>query len=110
VLLRNLPPLRSSDCAYDSQCIFFKAIEYHTQCLAIQKEVSDRAGEGAVYGNIGNVYQSQGDYSKAIEYHTQRLAIAKELGDRSGEGVAHRNLGNTYESQRDISKAMEYKA
>jgi hypothetical protein len=34
------------DNAYDSLGDFSKAIEYHTQHLAITKEVGDRAGEG----------------------------------------------------------------
>ncbi len=59
---------------------YAKAIEYHTQHLAIAKEVGDRAGEGAAYANLGIAYQSHGDYAKAIEYHTQDLAIAKEVG------------------------------
>ncbi len=52
--------------AYQSLGDFSKAIEYHTHCLAIAKEVGDRAGEGAAYGNLGNAYQSLGDFSKAI--------------------------------------------
>jgi tetratricopeptide (TPR) repeat protein len=75
--------------AYQSQGGVSKAIEYHTQDLAIAKEVGNRAGEGRAYGNLGISYQSQGDYAKAIEYHTQCLAIAKEVGDRAGEGGAY---------------------
>jgi hypothetical protein len=56
--------------------------------LAISKEVGDRVGECAAYGNLGNAYRSQGDFSKAIEYHTQHLVIAKEVGDRAGDGAA----------------------
>ena len=33
---------------------YSKAIEYHTQDLAIAKEVGDRAGEGRAYGNLGS--------------------------------------------------------
>ena len=33
-----------------------KAIEYHTQRLAIAKEVGDRAGEGAAYGKLGTCH------------------------------------------------------
>jgi hypothetical protein len=47
-----------------------KAIEYHTQHLAVAKEVGDRAGEGAAYGNLGSTYQSLGCFSQAIEHHT----------------------------------------
>jgi len=53
--------------ADQSQGGYAKAIEYHTQHLAIAKEVGDRAGEGAAYGNLGNAYGSQGDNAKAIE-------------------------------------------
>jgi tetratricopeptide (TPR) repeat protein len=60
-----------------------KAIEYHTQHLAIAKEVGDRAGEGRAYGNLGSAYESQGDF-QGHQYHTQHLAIAKEVGDRAG--------------------------
>ena len=60
--------------AYASLGDFNKAIEYHTQHLAIAKEVGDRAGEVIAYGSLGNAYQSQGDFSKAIEYHTLDLA------------------------------------
>ena len=42
---------------------FAKAIEYHTQDLAIAKEVGDRAGEGGAYGNLGIAYRSKGDFS-----------------------------------------------
>jgi tetratricopeptide (TPR) repeat protein len=72
--------------AYQKLGSFSKAIEYHTQRLAIAKEVGDRAGEGRAYANLGNSYQSQGDFSKAIEYHTKDLAITKEAGG-GGHGV-----------------------
>jgi len=58
--------------AYASLGDFNKAIEYHTQHLAIAKEVGDRAGEVIAYGSLGNAYQSQGDFSKAIECWTWR--------------------------------------
>jgi hypothetical protein len=87
---------------------YAKAIEYHTQDLAVAKEVGDQGGEGRAYANLGCAYQAQGDFSKAIEYHTQRLAIAKEVGDRAGEGAAYGNLGCAYQSQKDFSQAIEY--
>jgi tetratricopeptide (TPR) repeat protein len=89
---------------------YAKAIEYHTQHLAIAKEAGDQAGEGAAYGNLGIAYVSLGDCAKAIEYQAQHLAIAKEVGDRAGEGGADGNLGNAYLSQGDYAKAIEYHA
>ena len=97
--------------AYKSQGQYGKAIEYHTQHLAIAQEVGDRAGEGRAYGNLGNAYDSQGQYGKAIEYHTQRLAIAKEVGDRAGEGRAYGSLGHSYVRLHQHVKAVSsYKA
>ena len=96
--------------AYKSLGGYAKAIEYHTQCLAIAKEVGDREVEGNAYEDLGCAYGSQGDFTKAIEYKTQHLAIAKEVGDRAGEGGVHGNQGNAYEPQGDFSQAIEYHA
>ena len=73
---------------YQLQGGFSKAIAYHTQCLAIAKEVGDRAGEGKAYGNLGNAFQSQGDFAKAIDFNTQCLAITQEVGDRAGASAS----------------------
>ena len=81
---------------------------YHAQHLAIAKEVGDRAGEGAAYGNLGIAYRSQGDYAKAIEYQAQHLAIAKEVGDRADEGMAYGNLGTWHMQLNDYVKAVAY--
>ena len=35
---------------------FSQAIAYHTQRLAIAREVGNRAGEGRAYGNLGNAH------------------------------------------------------
>ena len=87
---------------------FQKAIEYHSLCLQIAKEVGDKSGEGGAYGNLGNAFQSLGDFQKAIEYHSLCLQIAKEVGDKSVEGGAYGNLGNAFDSLSDFQKAIEY--
>ena len=79
-----------------------KAIEYHEKLLKLAKEIGDRAGEGAAYGNLGNAYDSLEDYQKSIEYHEKHLKIAKEIGDRAGEGAASVSL-YTSPSPRDLS-------
>ena len=48
-----------------------KRIECHEQQLSIAKDVSDRAGQGRTYGNLGNADYSLGQFQKAIEYHKQ---------------------------------------
>jgi tetratricopeptide (TPR) repeat protein len=74
--------------AYQTLEDFSKAIKYHTQHLAMAKEMGDRAGEGRAHGNLGTAYQSQGDFSMAIDHQKQHLTIAKEVSYRAGEGMA----------------------
>ena len=66
--------------------------------MKIAKEIGDRGGEEAAYGNLGNCYRSLGDYRKSIDYHEKHLKIAKEIGDRGGEEAAYGSLGNCYRS------------
>jgi tetratricopeptide (TPR) repeat protein len=65
--------------AYRSLGDFAKAVECHTQALAIAKEVGDRAGESGAYVNLGNVYLLLGDVEKATEYHTRARALSLSL-------------------------------
>lgn len=45
------------------------ANEHLQKALLIHKEIGDRKGEAASYGNLGTVFQSVGDYDKAVEYY-----------------------------------------
>jgi tetratricopeptide (TPR) repeat protein len=92
--------------AYNSLGDFSKAIEYHTQHLAIANEVGDWAGEGGANGNLGCAYHSQGDFSQAIAHHTQNLAIAKEVGDRAEEGRPYGGLGNAHHALGDFPRRL----
>ncbi|WP_375329582.1 tetratricopeptide repeat protein [Microcystis sp. BLCC-F210] len=85
-----------------------KAIEFHQQSLAIDREIGDRGGEAKSYDNLGNVYYSLGEYQKAIEFHQQSLAIEREIGDRGGEAASYNNLGNVYYSLGEYQKAIEF--
>ncbi|WP_396888880.1 tetratricopeptide repeat protein [Microcystis aeruginosa] len=85
-----------------------KAIEFHQQCLAIDREIGDRGGEATSYNNLGSVYNSLGEYQKAIEFHQQSLAIKREIGDRGGEAASYNNLGNVYYFLAEYEKAIEF--
>ena len=50
--------------------IYGKAEEYQTKALAIRKEIGDREGATACYGNLGTVFHSLGEYPKVEEYLT----------------------------------------
>ena len=85
-----------------------KAKEYYEKALAITMEIGDREGEGAAYGNLGNVFHSHSEYKKAKEYHEKALAIRMEIGDRKGEGTDYGNLGSVFYSIGEYKKAKEY--
>ncbi|MFN6249463.1 tetratricopeptide repeat protein [Microcystis sp.] len=94
--------------AYDSLGEYQKAIEFHQQSLAIDREIGDRGGEAKSYNNLGNVYYSLGEYQKASEFHQQSLAILREIGDRGGEAASYNNLGTVYNSLGEYQKAIEF--
>jgi len=47
--------------------------------LTIYREIKERRGEGAAWGNLGNIYASLSNYAKAIEYYQQSLTIARKI-------------------------------
>jgi hypothetical protein len=61
-------PSRRHACALDARQppVPKTAMEYHTQCVAIAKEVGDRTGEGGAYGNLSNAYYLLGDHFKGL--------------------------------------------
>ena len=84
-----------------------RAIELHTQALAIARDIGDRWSEGAALGSLGNCHASLGDYRSAIDLYTQALAIARDIGDRWSEGAALTSLGNWHCSLGDYRSAID---
>ena len=84
-----------------------RAIDLHSQALAIARETGDRAGESADLGNLGICHFSLGEYRRAIDLHTQALAIARETGDRAGEGADLGNLGICHYSLGEYRRAID---
>ncbi len=83
-----------------------EALDYYQQSLAIDREIRNRAGEGAILNNIGGIYSSLGQYQEALDYLQQSLVIDREIGDRIKEGVSLYNIGFTYEHQNQPEQAM----
>lgn len=65
--------------------------------MTIARSLSDKAGMGRAFGNIGNAYSAAGLYEAAIKYHKQELTISKEVRDRSAEASTHGNLAVAYQ-------------
>ena len=74
----------------------------------ITKEIGDKKGEAACYGNLGTVYQSLGEYGKAKIYQENALVITKEIGDKKGAAACYGNLGIVYQSLGEYGKAKTH--
>ena len=48
-----------------------EALSAHKKHLVKALEMRDRAAEGRVYGNLGNIHCAMGHYNKAIKLHHQ---------------------------------------
>ena len=76
--------------------------------MAIQREIGDKAGEGATLNNLSQIYDARGDYATALTYLEQGFAICKEIGDKAGEHATCWNIGRIYQKQGDFAKAEAY--
>ena len=74
----------------------------------MHRQLGNKNGEAACYGNLGDVFQCRGEYEKAKENQRKALAIRKEIGDREGEATCYGNLGTVYLSLGEYAKANEY--
>ena len=65
---------------------FREALETFQTVLVIFRAIGDRAGEGIILNNIGEVYRQLGveQLPNALESFQQALDIYKEIGDREG--------------------------
>ena len=72
---------------------FSKAIEYHGQHLAIVKEVGNRAGEKAAYGNLGTCHMHLNEYVKAVAYFEAQDVMATSLKLAHVQSGAALNVG-----------------
>jgi len=63
--------------------------------------------EGAVIGNLGDVFRIRGNLDKAEEMHKRSLEIHKGLGIQEEVAKNYGNLGGVYIQRGDLDKAKE---
>jgi tetratricopeptide (TPR) repeat protein len=99
-----------SNAGYDLHRIsrYNDALSLFKQSLSIDREIGDRAGEGATLNNISQIYKARGDYGTALKYLEQSLVIRREIGDRAGEGTTLNNIGQIYDARGDYAAALKY--
>jgi CHAT domain-containing protein len=64
--------------------------------LTIARQQSDRVGESAGLGSLGNIYRLQGNYEASLGLLNKSLAIAEDLKNTVYISAAKNNLGSTY--------------
>ena len=64
--------------AHDSLGNFSQAIAYHTQDLAIAREVGNRAGEGRSNGNLGNAHLQRPHIQRVLDCQCPPLCNIRE--------------------------------
>jgi|GEM_PF-430171 len=84
------------------------AMMNYEQALIINRQIGDRAGEGAVLNNISQIHSAQGNYERTLSYLNQSLAVHQELGDKAGEGTILNNISQLYHAQGDYETALGY--
>ncbi|MGX9726180.1 MAG: tetratricopeptide repeat protein [Candidatus Electronema sp. VV] len=85
-----------------------EALPLWEQSLSLYREISDKAGEGAMLNDISQIYKARGDYSTALKYLEQSLAISQEIGDKKVEGATLNNISQIYHARGDYATALEY--
>lgn len=83
-------------------------IEWSEFGIAACQALEDERGEGAIAGNLGNVYADKGEWDKAIEFYQKSLDTLERVGDVHGMAQTFNNLGYLYQAQGDLTRALEY--
>ena len=74
----------------------------------IRKEIGDKQGEAACYGNLGSVYESLSEHGKAETYYKNAVMIRKEIGDKQGEATCYGDLGIVFQSLGEYGQGETY--
>ncbi len=84
-----------------------EALTHYQRCLELEREIGDRAGEGATLNNISQIYDAWGRYDDALETLNQSLLIRREIGDRAGEGATLNNISQIYDARGRYDDTLE---
>ena len=85
-----------------------KAKQYFQKALVIKKEIGDRAGEAAVYLDLGTLCHSIGEPVIAEGYLEKALSISQVIGDLDKEFACLNALTVVKLTQKKIQEAFDY--
>ncbi|HEX6890756.1 MAG TPA: tetratricopeptide repeat protein, partial [Chryseolinea sp.] len=84
------------------------ALENFNKALAIRRENSDKIGEAATLGNIGEVLEAQGKLKEALDIQHQSLELEQNAQHQSGLAWVYRDLGSIHSKLGDFRQAEYY--
>ena len=85
-----------------------RAMDYHQQALAINREIKKRRFEAGDLAAIAGVYEAMGQYDRAVDYFQQALAINKEAKDCLLQGNLLGTMGWRSYVRGEYDRAIEY--
>ena len=91
---------------FDRIARYADALPLYEQSLAIQREIGDKAGEGATLNNLSQIFKARGDYATALTYLEQSMAIRREIGDIAGMCATLFNMGHIHIQNNDVPQAL----
>ncbi len=77
----------------------------YEECLAIRRELGDKAGLADTLTALGLIKHQQGDHATAATYLEERLALQQAAGERRESAGTSYWLGCILEAQGDLAKA-----
>ncbi len=85
-----------------------RALECHTQSLAIAQTIGTRNFESNILDNISRIHIEQGDFEQGIEFLERSLSIGRMIGARHREGISLNNIGWLYFELCSYDKALKF--
>lgn len=79
-------------------------IQSEGSALQIAQKVSDRSGEAAALGSLGEAYRLWGKYDQAVQALEASLKITEEINLPIYQSSVLNSLGNTYLSQAQLNE------
>jgi tetratricopeptide (TPR) repeat protein len=80
----------------------------YEELLPIQRELSDRQGEGVTLNYMSAIAYAKGDYDTALRYLTDSLKIMQNIDDKKGEGATLNNMSVIAHAKGDYDTALRY--
>jgi signal transduction histidine kinase/Flp pilus assembly protein TadD len=84
------------------------SVNYHSRCLAIEKQLNDSTGIIRQITNIAITYDQWEKYDTALVYFNQALRLAVQMGDKIRIARSLNSLGNIYLSWSNYEESLDY--